>query len=54
MMAKEVLEDSLLSFLTDDIPEVELDAETNSETVIPASVVVVSFTRKRTKFMSII
>lgn len=40
MMAKEVLEDNLLSFLTDDIPEVELDAETSSQKVIPASVVV--------------
>lgn len=35
MMAKGVLEDSLLSFLTDDMPDIELDAETNSEKVLP-------------------
>ena len=34
MLAKEIVEDSLLSFLTHEAPDVEFSGETNSEKVL--------------------
>lgn len=36
MLANEILEDSILPFLTQDVPEVDVDGESNSQKVLLA------------------
>lgn len=38
MLAKEVLEDGLLSLLTDDVPDIEVDGDASSGKVVHASI----------------